>query len=256
MRLSQSIARLCFPGVCPLDRNECNQKGDGKGNWGRVLQTDNCSLAIQTTKATTPSWCEWAFNPLLHRNLCWPQIHSWLCVLWIPVRSIAWFNSKHLPVSQLVLHNLGSSTSPKSEPGPYSQVKLLAVGLIGLQDILKWKRMEASQFAHEFFLWREYWLKGDLYFEDQRHFCDAIYILLHAFWSLGLSAVTACVSSFPSKPSASNLNVLLFQRKTWVLMEYSFQFSLLLVTFFTSIWKWPSLQWFDLYSLGFSHLSK
>lgn len=55
-------------------------------------------------------------------------------------------------VTQLVLHNLGSSTSPKSESGLYRQVKLLAMGLIGLEDIPQRKRMEASQFAHEFSL--------------------------------------------------------------------------------------------------------
>lgn len=62
-------------------------------------------------------------------------------------------------VSQLVFHNLGSSTSPKSHSGLYRQVKLLATGLIVLQDIPQWKRMEASQFAYEFSLWWEYWLE-------------------------------------------------------------------------------------------------
>jgi len=51
-----------------------------------------------------------------------------------------------------VLHILGSCTFPESEsgPGPYSQVKLLAMGLIDPQDNLKLKRVKASQFAMNF----------------------------------------------------------------------------------------------------------
>lgn len=39
-------------------------------------------------------------------------------------------------------------------------------------------------------------------------------------------------------------------------MEYSFQFDLLLFTFFTIIWKPPFLEWFNLYPLVFIPLSK
>lgn len=70
---------------------------------------------------------------ILSIEFCVRHIYSQLCVIWIPVSSISQFNLKQLPVSQLVLHN--SSTSSKSKSGPYSQ----AVGLIDLQDILKWK---------------------------------------------------------------------------------------------------------------------
>lgn len=151
MKLSQTITRLNFANIRPLARSECRQNGGGKGKWRRTLQTYNCSLGIWTN----PDLCDRAFNSPLHVSLLATNLQLAFCLRnSSQVNCSVWF--KAAPVYQLMLHSLDSSTPPTSDSVPYSQVKHLATGLMGLQDILRWIKMEASQFTHESCSWWEY----------------------------------------------------------------------------------------------------